>query len=501
LSAAPPTDSLILVGCQTGEIAMANMLRNIPSVSELVESPPLKSLVNRVSRNVVVSGVRQFLDDMRTQVQTAASGVHVPTSTELAQRIADWIAAEEQAPLRPVINATGVLLHTGLGRAPLAEEAISAIADVASGYASVEIDLASGERSQRVQSVERLITRVTGAEAATVVNNNAAATLISLSALAKGKEVVVSRGHLVEIGGSYRLPDVMATSGAILCEVGTTNKTRAGDFAAAIGDQTAALLRVHTSNYAIVGFTEQPTLAELVALGRRHNLPVIDDIGSGAMVDLAKYGVRGEPLAADSIRAGADLVLFSGDKLLGGPQCGIIAGRKQHVQAIMKHPLMRAFRVDKLTLAALAATLRLYDDPDRAERRIPLLALLATPIENLQNRAERLAPQLAATGVARVEIVSDQAYVGGGSLPNEAIPTVCLALSPAQGTVDALAAALRSGIPAVMGRIQAGRMLLDLRSVPPRDDARLVVALEALRPEKKEPPYGDEAHMVPVGTA
>src|SRR5262245_4620972 len=327
--------------------AMASVLRNLPSFTELLDSPPLKSLVNRVSRNVVVSGVRQFLDDMRTQVQTAAAGVHVPTASELAQRIADWIATEEQPPLRPVINATGVLLHTGLGRAPLAEEAIAAIAEVARGYASVELDLASGERSQRAVAVERHLVRLTGAEAAAVVNNNAGATLLTLAALASGREVIVSRGQLIEIGGSYRLPEVMTASGAVLREVGTTNKTRLGDYAAAIGERTAAILRVHTSNYAVVGFTEETPLLELVALGRKYNLPVIDDIGSGALVDLSPYGVKGEPVAAESIRAGADLVLFSGDKLLGGPQCGIIAGRRSLVQQILKHPLTRALRVDK----------------------------------------------------------------------------------------------------------------------------------------------------------
>jgi L-seryl-tRNA(Ser) seleniumtransferase len=334
---------------------MSSVLRNIPSVTELLDSPPLKSLVNRVSNNVVVSGVRQFLGDMRTQVQSAAA--NVPTATELAQKIAEWIATEERQSLRPVINATGILLHTGLGRAPLAEEAIAAMAEVSRGYASVELDLASGERSQRAIAVERSLVQLTGAEAATVVNNNAGATLLTLAALAVGREVIVSRGQLIEIGGSFRLPEVMSASGAVLREVGTTNKTRIGDYAAAIGDRTAALLRVHTSNYAVVGFTEDAPLAALVALGRKHNLPVIDDIGSGALIDLAKYGVQGEPVAAESIRAGADLVLFSGDKLLGGPQCGIIAGRRNLVQQVARHPLMRAFRVDKLTLAALVANI------------------------------------------------------------------------------------------------------------------------------------------------
>src|SRR5262245_5748509 len=443
---------------------MSNILRSIPSVTELLESPPLKSIVNCVRRNVVVTGVRQFLDDMRTQVQSAAANVHVPAPSELAQRIADWIAADQRPSLVPVVNATGIVLHTGLGRAPLAEEAIEMMSAIARGYASVELDLASGERWQRIVAGETLLARLTGAEAATVVNNNAGATLLALAALAQGREVIVSRGQLIEIGGSYRLPEVMAASGAILREVGTTNKTRIGDYAAAIRPETAALMRVHTSNYAVVGFMEETPLAGLVVLARKHDLPVIDDIGSGALVDLARYGVHGEPVASESIRSGADLVLFSGDKLLGGPQCGVIAGRRALVQKIMGHPLMRALRVDKLTLAALAATLRLYRDPALAERSVPLLTLLATPLENLRHRAERLAPQMQATGVATVEVISSQAFVGGGSLPNQSLSTICLALTPASGTVDALAAALRTGMPAVVGRIQDGRLLLDLRS-------------------------------------
>ena len=275
---------------------MSNVLRSIPSVNELLESPPLKSLVNRMSHNVVVSGVQRFLDDLRGQVR-GATGINIPSGADLAERIADWIATSEQPPLRPVINATGILLHTGLGRAPLSDAAIAAVGAIAGGYASVELDLATGERSQRIAAVERQLTRLTGAEAAAVVNNNAGATVLTLATLAAGREVIVSRGQLIEIGGSFRLPDVMSASGAVLREVGTTNKTRAGDYAAAITGQTAAILRVHTSNYKVVGFTEEASLPDLVALGRRHNLPVIDDIGSGALVDLAKYGISGEPVA------------------------------------------------------------------------------------------------------------------------------------------------------------------------------------------------------------
>ncbi len=469
---------------------MSNVLRNIPSVNELLDSPPLKSLVQRVNHSTVVSGVRQFLDNLRLEAQSRATAMGIPTPNELAERIAAWIATEERPPLRPVVNATGILLHTGLGRAPLADEAIEAVKEISTGYASVEVDLASGERSQRVLAVERLLTRLTGAEAAAVTNNNAGATLITLAALAGAKEVIVSRGQLIEIGGSYRLPEVMSTSGAVLREVGTTNKTRSSDYESAIGEKTGAIMRVHTSNYVVVGFTEQPDLPELVGIARRHNLPLIDDIGSGALIDLNRYGIEGEPVASECLRAGADVVVFSGDQLRGGPQCGIIVGRRSLIQKIIKHPLMRALRVDKMTLAALAATLRLYGDPEVAQRRVPLLALLSTPLENLKGRAERLAPQIAATGaVAKAEPVADVSYLGGGSVPTQQIDTWCITLSPRDQPVDALAAALRNGSPCVVGRIKTDRLLLDLRSVFPRQEAELLAAVQELakKPAEERP--------------
>jgi L-seryl-tRNA(Ser) seleniumtransferase len=470
---------------------MPNVFRNIPSVNELLESPPLRHLIQRANRNAVVSGVRRFLDNLRTEVQTATADLKVPTPSELAERIAVWIAKEETPNLRPVINATGILLHTGLGRAPLAESAIQAMADVARGYASLEVDIETGERSQRLRDAERWLKKLSGAEAAAVVNNNAGATLLTLSALATGREVIVSRGQLVEIGGSYRLPDVMQVSGARLREVGTTNKTRIEDYRAAIQPETAALMRVHASNFTIVGFTEQPTLAELVGLAAKHHLPVIDDIGSGAIEDFARYGVSGEPIATESIRQGADIVLFSGDKLLGGPQCGVIVGRKTLVQKIVQHPLMRALRVDKLTLTALVETLRLHQDLDTAERSIPLLALLTTPLANLQNRAERMAPQLAASAAIKsAQPVESQTYLGGGSVPTQQIPTWAVALEPTRDSVDALAKALRTGTPSVFGRIHKDRLLLDLRAVFPRDDLRIVEAVQALGDGSPEPAAG-----------
>jgi len=458
-----------------------NLLRNIPPVNELLESKPLQVLAESVSRNVVVAGVRSFLDNLRGEVTQVAAEGSLPSPAELGQRIADWIVQQQQPRLRDTINATGVLLHTGLGRAPLAQAALDELVTISSGYSSLEIDLESGSRSQRHLAVQYLLTDLTGAESALVVNNNAGATVLTLAALAAGKEVIVSRGELVEIGGSYRLPDVMSVSGAILREVGTTNKTRIDDYAAAIGEETAALMRVHTSNYEIVGFTEKPSIEELVSLGRKHNRPVIDDIGSGAMVDFARYGVSGEPVAGDSVRAGAEVVLFSGDKLLGGPQCGIIVGRRLLLERIRKHPLMRALRVGKMTLAALAATLRLYQDQEVAERAVPLLALLSTPLENLHNRAVRMAPQIAATPVvAAAEPLETDTFLGGGSVPAQRIATWCVALRPRGISVDELARRLRSTSPPVVGRVHKDRLLLDLRSVFPGQDSEMIAAVEQL---------------------
>jgi len=463
-----------------------NPLRSIPSVNDLLESPTLRKLVDKLSHNAVVSTIRTVLEEVRHEVQTAASEKTMPSISDVADRIARRIAAGEVPPLRPVINATGILLHTGLGRAPLAEEAVGEMAAVARDYASLEMDLATGRRSRRTLAVEELLKELTGAEAALVCNNNAAATMLTLSVLAAGREVIVSRGQLIEIGGSYRLPEVMAASGAVLREVGTTNKTRLDDYAAAIREQTAALLLVHPSNFVVVGFTASVTVEELAPLGRRHKLPVIHDIGSGALIDFSRFGFNGEPVAGESIRKGADLVLFSGDKLLGGPQCGIIVGRRALVEKIERHPMARALRVGKLTLAALAATLRLYRDPEKARRTIPLLQLLTTSVENLRNRAERLAPQMAvAKAVAAAEAISAVTYLGGGSLPTQQLPTWCVALKPAGMSVDRLATRLRSGTPPVVGRVQEGRLLLDLRTVLPRQDGELVAALEAAGSEER----------------
>ncbi len=474
-----------------------NPFRNLPSVNQLLESPPLKSLIETANHNVVVGGVRSFLDQLRDQITTATEDVHIPTAQELAEKIAAWISTDDQPHLRHVINATGVILHTGLGRAPLADEAIGEMNAVAGGYASVEIDLKTGKRSQRDLAVRRLICELTGSESATVVNNNAAATMLTLSAIAAGREVIVSRGQLVEIGGSYRLPDVMECSGARLKEVGTTNKTRLSDYEQAIGEDTGAILRVHPSNFRVVGFSESVGLGELVKLGRRHNVPVIDDVGSGALLDFSQYGLNDEPIVSDSISVGANVVLFSGDKLVGGPQCGIIAGDDSWVQQIKKHPMTRAMRVDKLTLAAMAATLRLYRDPAKAQHSIPLLLMLSTPIDNLRLRAQRIAPQIAQSSiVAGATAVEGQSTLGGGTLPTQYVPTWCVAIEPNEISVDELAKRLRIGSPAIFGRISNNQLLLDLRTVAPRHDVTMVEAIVDKSDQTNESPSSWDSEEV-----
>jgi len=456
-------------------------MRDIPAVGELLGCTPLRRLVEEVGHDRVVASARAVVAELRDRIASRGTDGNVPSMTALAEQIAARVHQSQAPKLRAVINATGIVLHTGLGRAPLADEAVRAIVEVANQYASVELDLESGRRSQRIVAVEGLLTELTGAEAAAVVNNNAGATLLTLAALAAGREVIVSRGQLIEIGGSFRLPDVMSGSGCVLREVGTTNKTRLEDYRGAIGDQTAALMLVHTSNFAVVGFTATVTLAELVRLGQEHRLPVIHDIGSGALFDFAEFGCLGEPVAGESIRGGADVVLFSGDKLLGGPQCGIILGKRTYVEQISRHPLMRALRVDKLTLAALAATLRLYCRPDVARREIPVLQLTAAPVESLRERAGRIASRLATGGIlAAVETVADTSYIGGGSVPTQEIPTWCVALSASGANVDALARRLRQGEPSIVGRIREGRLLLDLRSVMPRQDDQIIAAIQRL---------------------
>ncbi len=455
---------------------MSDSLRQLPAVGRVLEHPILAGLRSEHSAEAITAAVRAGLDAARTRLK---AGGAIPDLDGIATAVAEALRASARPMLRRVINATGIVLHTNLGRSPMAEVAARAAYEAARGYLNLELDLASGKRSSRQDPIRAGVIALTGAEAATVVNNCAAATVIVLRALATGKDVIVSRGQLIEIGGSFRIPDIMAVSGAILREVGTTNITRIGDYERAIGPNTGLLMRVHTSNFRVRGFTESVGIDELAALGKKHGIPVIDDAGSGAAPDLAPFGLPGEPRVSEGIAAGADLVLFSGDKLLGGPQAGIIAGKADLVARIERDPLMRAFRCDKMTLAALEATLRLHRDPERVLAEVPTLAMLTMPLATVRDRAEAFAERLRGLGAKSVDVRDDVAYVGGGSLPDVALPTVVLGVTAVHHSEEALAARLRCGNPAVVARVQDGRVLFDLRTVFDRQLDDLLAALAA----------------------
>lgn len=456
---------------------MSNPFRRLPSVAKLLDLPALAEVRSRHPHDAVAAAARAEVEALRAKLAAGEGVDGLVEPHAMADRIAARLATDAAPKIRPVINATGIVLHTNLGRAPLHEEAARAAYEAARGYLNLEINLETGKRGSRQASVRAGIRSITGAESATAVNNCAAATVIVLRAVAAGREVVVSRGQLIEIGGSFRIPEIMAVSGATLREVGTTNITRLSDYERAIGPNTAALMRVHTSNYRVHGFTKSVDLPQLVELGRKHNLTVIDDAGSGQATDLTPFGLPGEPLVSAGIAAGADLVLFSGDKLLGGPQAGIIAGKAALVERVEKDPLMRAFRLDKMTLAALEATLRLYRDPRQARREIPTLRMLTTPLAELRQRAEAFAGRLRTVSGLTVEVRQDVAYVGGGSLPDVAVPTAVIAIAAAPAGETELAARLRTGTPAVVGRVQDGKVLLDLRTVFERQEGELLNAI------------------------
>jgi L-seryl-tRNA(Ser) seleniumtransferase len=456
--------------------------RDIPSIDDLLQRPALSRAAAAHGSSLVTAAARRAADALREALR-AGSG-DLPGSVDAlpawieTRALAD-IGARLAPSLRPVINATGVLLHTNLGRAPLADEAIAAITRVAAGYSNLEYDLAQGSRGHRHVHAERLLTELTGAEAALVVNNNAAAALVVLAALAAAREVVVSRGELVEIGGGFRVPDVLAQSGATLREAGTTNRTRLNDYAAAITERTALLLRVHRSNFRIEGFTEQPALADLAALGHRFNVPVVDDQGSGWLgLEHSPAALREEPSVLESLRAGADLVLFSGDKLLGGPQAGIIVGRAALVERVRKHPLMRAVRADKLAYAALEATLALWAQPTR-RGELPIWRMLTVSLENIDRRVRALGSALAKSGL-ETRVVEGSSTTGGGSAPESRLPTRLLAVRRPGLSTAHLEDQLRRADPPVVARIEADEILLDLRTVDEADDARIARALARL---------------------
>ncbi len=457
-------------------------LRRLPKVDVVLDSQPIKDLADRHPRALIVEGVRSVLDSMRRRIIEDGDVNEFDASLESVSReLERWLEEKLRPSLRRVINATGVVVHTNLGRSVLSDSAIDAVVLAASGYSNLEYDIASGERGSRHSHIEGILCELTGAEAAMAVNNNAAAVLLALSALASGKEAIVSRGELVEIGGSFRVPDVMRQSGAILKEVGTTNKTYVSDYRAAITEETALLMKVHPSNFRIVGFTHEAALEELVALGRELSIPVMQDLGSGVLVDLSKFGLPHEPTVQESVSAGVDVVTFSGDKLLGGPQAGLIVGRKECVEKMKKHPLARALRLDKMTIAALEATLREYLDLEKAVSSNPTLKMITENGPSVERRAKRLARAIsrAASGAAIVSVESEIARVGGGSLPLAEIPTSVAAVRPTVKSCSALEARLRAGEPPVIVRVKEDAVLVDPRTVLPKEEKELVRAFEA----------------------
>ena len=444
---------------------MNQLLRQLPSTTELLAEPSIQDLLQTLRHDTVVTAVRDVLDQIRHEILENQVTKTMPVEA-IVQRIKATAQRFHQTTLQPVINATGILLHTGLGRSPLPKQALTAISRISEGYASVEINLDTGKRSNRASAVENKLQHLFGCEAATVVNNNAGATLLALSALADGREAIVSRGELVEIGGSFRMPDVMRTSGTQMVEVGTTNKTRASDYDQAVNQETAVLMKIHCSNYQIAGFSESATIPELAEVAAKHNLILIDDIGSGALFDYTRYGIQDEPVPTESLKHGSDVVLFSGDKLLGGPQCGIIVGRQECLDRINQHPLMRALRVDKTIYAALAATLDIYLGPD-PEQHIPLLNLLQQSTETLQQRAEAMAGHLRQRlpDTFLIESIGDVTFLGGGSVPGQEISTYCVVLQHDSLSPDDLSQQLRTCETPILGRIQQNRFFIDLRTV------------------------------------
>lgn len=460
------------------------MLRSLPAVDELLRQEAISEAVETYPRTLVVRAVRNVLDQNR---QAILNGKAAFDSQEFEQaNLVKEILAEIQHlasfTLRRVINGTGIIVHTNLGRSLLCQDALDRLQLIGSGYSNLEYDLEVGRRGSRYVHAEAILCEITGAEGALVVNNNAAAVVLVLNTLAQGKEVVVSRGQLVEIGGSFRIPDIMLRSGARLREVGCTNRTHLSDYEGAIGPETALLLDVHASNYQIVGFTAEVGLEELVELGRKHEVPVMQDLGSGCLVDVTPFGLQGEPLVQDTVRSGADVITFSGDKLLGGTQAGIILGRREFIAELRRNPLTRALRVDKLTLAALEATLRLYRDEDAAIQAIPTLKMIATDQKTLIDRAQVLVKALRANIPESIEvtIMDGSSMVGGGALPTQTLPTKLVAISSKEASAARLEAHFRGYVPPIIGRVEQELFLLDVRTLQPGDEEVIIAAAAKL---------------------
>jgi L-seryl-tRNA(Ser) seleniumtransferase len=469
----------------------ADLYRKLPSIDELLRSPGLAAIIGSEGQATVADSARVVLDRLRAEIAAArldAGGIELALSG-ICDAIERQVRESLGFSLRPVINATGVILHTNLGRAPVAQGALEHVREAASGYSNLEFDTATGERGKRDVHVDRLFRKllnqdiagegacVTGDISTIVVNNNAAAVLLALNTLAEGGEVIVSRGELVEIGGSFRIPDVMSKSSAVLREVGTTNRTRLADYERAITEKTRLLLRVHRSNFQITGFTEQPAIAELAVLARKRDVPLMEDLGSGALFDLHSVGVSGEPGVLDSLGAGVDVVSYSGDKLLGGPQAGLLSGRSDLIARMRTNSLFRALRVDKMTYAALEATLLAYVKRDYDA--VPTLRMMALSKDEIGRRAEVMSAKVQSPSV-RVELVDGESVIGGGAAPSAVLPTPLLAVTGEGMSADELAARLRAADPPVIARVEEGRVLLDLRTVFPEQDQSVIAALERL---------------------
>ncbi len=456
-------------------------LKQIPGVDAVLQMQVVREALSRYPRSIVLDAIREELDTIRKNILQRAPFSLDPENIALcvaqrAQRLAAFA-------LQPVVNATGIVIHTNLGRSLLAEEAIARLQIICRGYNNLEYDLQKGERGSRYVHAEAILCELTGAEAALVVNNNAGAVFLALNTLAAGREVVVSRGQLVEIGGSFRIPDVMAASGAILREVGTTNRTHLRDYVSAITDQTAMLMKVHTSNFQIVGFTAEVCLEELAALGKERGLPVVEDLGSGCFIDLSPFGLRAEKTVRDTVRAGADLVTFSGDKLLGGPQAGILAGTKELIEKCKKNPITRAFRVDKMTLAVLESTLRLYRDERQAIEKIPTLRMIAVSADELKRRASLLAQALRQADPGNllcIEVQTGSSQVGGGSLPAQDLPTFLVTLRSGKLSANRIEEFLRRNEPPIIGRIESNHFIMDVRTLAPEQTETITAALRRL---------------------
>ncbi len=447
------------------------VLRKIPSVDEILSRPEIAELLKVHPRNVVVEAIRKGIGRLRQEIlqkeEGPQSGDDLFSFEHLVPLFQKEIDLQIQPRLRRVINATGVIIHTNLGRAPLHPSAIQHLVEVSKTYSNLEYDIELGERGNRYAHVEEILCRLSGAESALVVNNNAGAVLLVINTLAEGKEVIVSRGELVEIGGAFRIPDVMRRSGALLREVGTTNRTHLNDYQKAIGPQTGLLLKVHTSNFRVMGFSSEVSLEDLVQLGKQHQLPVIDDLGSGCLIDLTLYGLEKEPTVQEMIKTGVDAITFSGDKLLGGPQAGIILGKKNSLDLFKINPLTRALRIDKLTLAALESTLLLYLDKKRAMEEIPTLLMLSLDTKRLKIRGRRLLKRLSKMENKRITCTlrEDVSQVGGGALPLQELPTIVLTLKPLDFSLNTLELHLRKGDPPIISRISKEELILDMRTV------------------------------------